>query len=116
MSLDNTLVSYPGLTSVCRDRLPAGTFDKMWSEEALKPPPPLPKDASWSDQMRHRNFVDELERRVSRNAQIKEQRDEWWKTSNNLLFTLITQSMEKTAPGLRQLLRERFHVGIPRCG
>ena len=49
MSLDNTLVSYPGLTSVCRDRLPAGTFDKMWSEEALKPPPPLPKDASWSD-------------------------------------------------------------------
>ena len=109
-SLDSTLTKHEGLSSVARNRLPPGMFPKLWSEDALKPPPKLPKDATFRDQMSHRNMVDEIEKRTNQNATVIEQREEWWKTNNNLLFTIMTDSMIKSNPGLRDAMRERFHV------
>ena len=109
-SLDAVMVQHPGLTSVARNKLPPGKFPKPWTEGALEPPPPLPADATWKDLLTHRSYVDKVEERTTYNAQIKEKKEEWWKDNNHLLFSIITESMEKTAPTLREILRERFHV------
>merc|ERR1712072_1123459 len=97
---DAVMVQHPGLTSVARNKLPPGKFPKPWTEGALEPPPPLPADATWKDLLTHRSFV--------------EKKEEWWKDNNHLLFSIITESMEKTAPTLREILRERFHVADTR--
>ena len=39
------------------------------------------------------------------------QRDEWFSKGNNEYFELITSTMVKTNPGLRQVLRDRYYVG-----
>ena len=86
-SLDNVMVHYAGLTSVARNRMPPGKFQKLWSYEALAPPPPLPENASFRDMMSHRSAVDRVEERENSNAMIMEQRQEWWQQNNHLLFT-----------------------------
>ena len=61
--------------------------------------------------MSHRKFQDEIVRRRDENQQTKDKRDAYWRTENNRYFTLFTDSMLKTNPGMRELLRERFAVG-----
>ena len=40
-----------------------------------------------------------------------EQKQTWWRDKLNEYFELITGSMEMTQPGLREVLRERYHCG-----
>ena len=51
-----------------------------------------------------------MERRRSENIHIEEQRKYWWLKHNNKYFVLVTDSMLKSAPGLREQLRARYHV------
>ena len=60
--------------------------------------------------MRHRAFVDEVEKRTSHNALVREQKEAWWLDANNTLASIITESMEKTNPALRDTLQDRYHV------
>ena len=48
------------LTDIARGTLPAGKFDKLWSDEAMAPPPPLPNNPTYKDLMSHRNMVVQL--------------------------------------------------------
>ena len=55
-------------------------------------------------------MVDEIEKRMKFNQQLREEKEQWWLEHNHQLFIIITGSMEKTNPGLRDLLRDRYHV------
>ena len=90
-SLDEVLTKTPGLSSVVRNRLPAGKFPKLWSKQALAPPPALPKDATFRDKMSHRSMLDTIEDRTNHNALVKEQREDWWLNNNHLVFQIITE-------------------------
>ena len=68
--LDAKLVRTHGLSSVARNKLPPGMFRKLWSKEALAPPPKLPRDADYRAIVAHRNLVDKIEERTRENAQI----------------------------------------------
>ena len=98
------------LTDVARGRITAGLFAKPWSDAACAEPPTLPEAASYSDQCRHRSSLVDVERRRSENIRIEEQRKDWWLKHNNKYFVLVTDSMLKSAPGLREQLCSRYHV------
>ena len=55
--------------------------------------------------MSFRKFQDEVLRRRDENEQIKERRNAWWRTDNNKYFVIVTDSMIRTNPGMRELLR-----------
>ena len=78
------------LTSVARNKLPPGMFRKPWSDDALQPPPPLPAKPSFKDKMAHRSMTDEIEKRISANEQLQEQKEQWWIVNNNRYFVVIT--------------------------
>ena len=102
------------LTDVSNEEIPKGKFDLVWSKASLEPPPKLPAKASWADQMRFRSMRDEIEKRRRHNEHVAAQRDEWFSKGNNEYFELITSTMVKTNPGLRQVLRDRYYVGDAR--
>ena len=103
-------VTARGLTDVAREQLPKGLFEKLWSAEALQDPPLLPEGAPFGDQMRWRALRDTVEKRLNDNQRTKEQREDWWTKKNHEYFLLVTDSMKRTAPGLRDLLVDRFLV------
>ena len=98
------------LTDVARKTLPPGKFDKLWSDAALEPPPDLPEGASFSEQLAWRRARDEVEKRRAHNELTMEKRRHWWTTKNHEYFVLITDSMLRTAPTLRETLRDRYEV------
>jgi hypothetical protein len=100
-----------GLTSVARNKLPPGMFRKPWSQDALELPlAPPSQRASYKDQLAYRQMADEIERRLNENAQLAEQKQQWWLEHNNQYFTELTEGMRRTNPGLRDMLREKHHV------
>jgi hypothetical protein len=99
-----------GKTCVARNKLPPGMFRKPWSKEALELPPAPSAKASYKDLLSYRQWTDEIERRMNDNAQLAEQKEQWWLENNNKYFTELTEGMRRTNPGLRDLLRERHHV------
>ena len=44
-------LSEDGLTDVAREQLPPGRFAKLWSDDALEPPPDLPRGAGFGDHL-----------------------------------------------------------------
>ena len=75
-----------GLTDVAREEIPSGLFPKLWSVQALEPPPELPSKASFGDTLRWRSMRDEVEKRIAHNEQVVEQRREWWLKRNHEYF------------------------------
>ena len=69
-------LSEDGLTDVAREQLPPGRFAKLWSDDALEPPPDLPRGAGFGDQLKWRQLRDLVEQRRSHNEQVLEQRCE----------------------------------------
>jgi hypothetical protein len=108
-SLESALAQQE-LTDVARRELPAGLFPKLWSTEALEPPPDLPQGASFGDQLKWRSMRDEVEKRRAHNEQTKERRKDWWLKKNHEYFMLITDSMLKTNPALQDTLIDRYLV------
>ena len=106
-SIESNLATL-GLTDVANERLPPGQFKKLWSDEALQDPPKLPSKASFNEQAKWRQMRDDVERKRSENTQIKEQCETWFKSKNHEYFVLITDTMKRTQPGLRDLLRDRY--------
>ena len=98
-----------GVAEVAQQIVPEGKFEYIYPPEMLQPPPKLPKDASWSDTIKHRQLLDEVARRTLHNEHIGKKRDEWFNEGNNTVFHIITESMASTAPGLRKLLKDK-HV------
>ena len=78
-----TALTEKGLTDVARKEMPPGLFPKLWSPQALEEPPALPDGASFGDQMKWRSMRDEIEKRRSHNAHVKEQREDWWLKKNH---------------------------------
>ena len=108
-ALESALVTH-GFTDVAQGKVTPGLFAPLWSAEAVADPPPCPDGASFGDLAKHRSWTCDVERRKAQNKQIRQQRQTWWRDNNNSLFTLITDSMVRTAPNLRELLREKYHV------
>ena len=106
----DSAVAQRKLSSVARNKKPPGKFPEPWSEAALEPPPPLPPKPTFRDRMSHRSMVDEVERRIAYNTQLEEQIAQWWLEANHDYFLLVTDSMVQTQPGLRETLRELYHV------
>jgi len=100
-----------GLTDVARGKFTPGLFPVKWSKEALEDIPPLPEDASWSEKMKYQGAVIELEKRVAFNKRLADQKSTWWRDRLNEYFDVIVSSMERTQPGLREVLKERYHTG-----
>lgn len=100
-----------GLTDVANERLEPGRFEPLWSDEALADPPPLPANPSFKDQLAWNSAKAEQERRIAKNSTINAQCESWFKSKNHEYFILITDSMKKTQPGLRDLLRDRCDAG-----
>ena len=100
-----------GLTDVARGKFTPGLFPVKWSRKALDPVPDLPEGASWADKMKHQAACVELEKRVAFNKRLADQKETWWRDKLNEYFTVLTSSMERTQPGLREVLRDRYHMG-----
>jgi hypothetical protein len=98
-----------GVAEVSQEMIPEGKFDYIFPSSMLAPPPKLPKDASWSESMKHRQMQDDIERRRLHNDHVQKKRDEWFNDGNNTIFHIITDSMVHTAPGLRKTLKDK-HV------
>ena len=100
-----------GLTDVRHGKFTPGLFAKKWSARALEPVEELPEDATYKDKQAYRRECIELEKRLAFNKRLAEQKQTWWRDKLNEYFELITGSMERTQPGLREVLRERYHCG-----
>ena len=98
------------LTDVAAERLPAGKFDSIWPPESLLPAPKLSRDATFSEQLSHRKFVDEIESRTRHNEKVMAERDTWFKDGNDRYFKIMTDTMVRTQPSLRQVLRDRCRL------
>jgi hypothetical protein len=98
-----------GVAEVSQEMIPEGKFDYLFPQSMLEPPPKLPKDASWSETMKHRQMRDDIERRRLHNGHVEKKRDEWFNEGNNTVFHIVTDSMIHTAPGLRKTLKDK-HV------
>ena len=99
------------LTDVIRHRLPVGKFPKLHSDASLIIGVDEPgADASFKDKLSYVSRRDKCEERKKENEQILEQRADWWLKNNNQLFNLIVGTMVKTAPALRENLRDKFLV------
>ena len=96
-----------GLTHVANAKLPPGMFEELYDEDALRDPPDFPSNPSFGDQATHRKLCDDIQRRKLHNERVIKQSESWFKTKNNEFFVIITDSMAKTHPGLRDLLRDR---------
>lgn len=77
----------------------------------MEPPPEPPEGASWQDNMRYQSALIEHEKRVAFNKRLADQKATWWRDHLNEYFEVIVSSMERTQPGLRETLRERYHCG-----
>ena len=84
---------------------------KKWSAKALEPVEEPPADATYKDKQYYKRECIELEKRLAFNKRLAEQKQTWWRDKLNEYFELITGSMERTQPGLREVLRERYHCG-----
>ena len=49
-------------------------------------------------------MCDEVRKRRSHNERVSKQAEAWFKTKNHEFFILITDSMIKTHPGLRDMM------------
>ena len=56
-------------------------------------------------------MCDEVRKRRAHNERVNKQAEAWFKTKNHEFFLLITDSMIKTHPGLRDTLRDRCALG-----
>ena len=104
-------LTHHGLTEVASGSIPDGTFDKIWSDRALVPLPAPPDGASWGDMMKYRQHLDEIEKRKAHNETIMAKRRTYWRDKTNVLFQLLTDSMVRTAPALRDTLRAKYARG-----
>jgi hypothetical protein len=57
-----------GVAEVSQETIPEGKFSYLYPPTMLQPPPKLPKDAVWSETMKHRQMTDDIERRRVHNA------------------------------------------------
>ena len=106
-SLQSTLV-IEKLTDVASGKLPAGKFGVLWSKASLAAPPAPPTQPTWSEELKYRSFVDEVEKRKRFNKAVKEESAAYFRDENNRYFTIITDSMVRTNPSMRDTLRERY--------
>ena len=90
--------------------MPEGKFDLVYSDASLEMPPRPGDRASYGDKLAYRKYVDEIEKRRRHNTKVKQERNAWFLKGNHEYFELITQSMMKTNPGLRETLRDRFYL------
>ena len=110
-----SVLTHHDLIEVANGAIPDGKFDKIWSDRALTPLPPPPDDASWSDNLRYRQHLDDIEKRKAHNETVLAQRRTFWRDKTNLLFEILTASMIRTAPGLRDTLRAKYGGGDQEC-
>ena len=94
-----------------RRKIPAGKFEPLWGKEQLRDPPPLPEKHTYKDELAYRQMEDTIQRRKDLNRQTVEARNAWWRTSNSQYFQVLTDSMLRTAPGMREILVERYAMG-----
>lgn len=106
-----SVLTHHDLIEVANGAIPDGKFDKIWSDRALTPLPPPPDDASWSDNLRYRQHLDDIEKRKAHNETVLAQHRTFWRDKTNLLFEILTASMIRTAPGLRDTLRAKYARG-----
>ena len=76
--------------------------------QAIEEPPAT---ASWKDKQFYKRECLELEKRQAFNKQLAERKETWWRDRLNEYFDLITSTMKRTQPGLREVLREKYHLG-----
>ena len=91
-----------GLTDVRHGKFTPGLFAKKWSAKALEPIEEPPEGASYKDKQYYKRECLELEKRVAFNARLAEQKNTWWRDKLNEYFEVITVSMKRTQPGLRE--------------
>ena len=99
------------LTDVAHGKFPPGMFPKKWSKKALEPVEVPPDDAPYKDRQAYKRECVELEKRVAYNAQLTDQKSTYWRNALNMYFDILTRTMERTQPGLREILREKYHSG-----
>ena len=99
------------LTDIAQGKITPGIFPPIWSARSIKDPEPLPEGASFRDKAAYESWACKIEERKGHNKQIKLQRETYWRDKNNELFTLLTDSMMHTNPGLREILRSKYHTG-----
>ena len=100
-----------GLTDVAHGKYTPGLFPKRWSKKALEPIEEPPAEASYKDKQYYKRECLELEKRLAFNERLKEQKLTWWRDKLNEYFEVLTGSMKRTQPGLREVLREHCHCG-----
>ena len=110
----DTALSAQGISDIAAKTIPDGKFDLLWPEDSLTSLPKLPKEASFGDMLAHRKYADEIEKRKRHNVKVKNERDEWWNAGDALYFQIITDSMIRTQPGLREKCKERYYIGSGR--
>ena len=105
-----SVLAQRGLTDVSQGKITPGTFEPLWPDELLEDPPALPPNASFSDRARYTSWLRDVEKMRAHNLVVCERREAWWRDKNNELFTILTDSMVRTQPSLRELLRQHYHV------
>ena len=108
-SLENAATT-ADLIDVIHHRLPAGKFDKLYSDAACEMPPDLPRDAGYKDRMAFLGRRDKVEERLAHNELVREKRADWWLKNNHKLYVLITSTMTQTAPQIAEVCRDKYLV------
>ena len=95
---------------LAQNTLPLGKFDPIYPDtmfEEIR----LPRDASTSERLSHRRWAESQTKMRLHNDKVKAARDAWWSNALNLYFELITSTMVKHQPNLRDRLRQTCYLG-----
>ena len=99
------------LSDVSRNQLPAGRFAAPFSDASVADLPELPDDPTPRDKLGHIKAMADLEVRRAHNRKVDDEIRTYWRDMSHLYFLLITGSMERTNPAMRERLRDLYHVG-----
>jgi hypothetical protein len=96
-----------GIAEIPLGTIPEGKFQYIYPSSMLKSTIKEPKrDAPAKEFMAWERHQDELRKRQLHNEHVALQKEEWRAIGNDTYFTIVTESMAITQPGLRTQLRK----------